>query len=530
MRLSSWRPHLLLAALLLALLWLSLPTGPARADGVAPAPRLVVVVVVDQFRADYLERFRDQFGANGFNRLLREGAYFTSCFYPYAVTNTAPGHASIATGTTPSRHGIVNNSWYRNDLGRQVPAVFDEEAPLVGVDPRPGGASPRMLMSSTLADQLRLATDNRAKVFGVAIKDRAAIFSTGHTASGAYWYDRETGRFITSRYYGDELPGWVEAFNQRKPADRYYGQDWETGGKVFLSLTSRSGEPDEEFYNRLVFSPYGNEIVLAFAQELVRREGLGRDEVTDFLFLGFSSNDAVGHRWGPYSEEVADMTLRTDEQMATLLEFLDEQVGTGNYWLVLSADHGVAPTLAQARAQGLPAKNVDARGVLERVERALDDEFGAGDWLLPGAPPLTLNRETLEQNGVGLRRALHGAGGAVLGVEGVRGYVATGEVRLEPELAIAVRLSLYRGRSPDLYFVLEPFALVNGERGGTTHGSPYAYDTQVPLIFYGPAFRAGVYPEKVSPIDLAPTLAAALRINPPALSSGNVLAQALKME
>jgi len=283
------------------------------------APRLVVVLVIDQFRADYLVRFRDRFGPDGFSRLLREGAHFVSCFYPYGRTDTAAGHATLATGATPDRHGIVGNDWYRAGVGRRVPAVRDDSSPVVGSTADLAGVSPHELVGTTLADQLRLATGDEAKVFGVAIKDRSVIFSTGRRASGAYWYDSQTGRFITSRYYREELPKWVRAFNQRRGPDRYYGKNWKGEERVFVQMTTASGKPDPAFYSRVRITPYGNEIVLDFARELVKQEGLGEDGVTDFLFVGVSSNDAVGHQWGPYSDEVADMTLRTDEQVARLL-------------------------------------------------------------------------------------------------------------------------------------------------------------------------------------------------------------------
>lgn len=521
--------QILLGALLFLLIGLQASAaGRGEASSEIQAPRLMVVVVIDQFRADYLVRFRDRFGPDGFNRLLREGANFISCFYPYARTNTAPGHATLATGTTPDRHGIADNSWYDYEHGRRVAAVFDETSPIVGSrDERPG-VSPRNLVGTTLADELRLATAGKGKVFGVALKDRAAVFSTGHTASGAYWYDPRAGTYITSRYYREQLPGWVVAFNQQRSARSYYGRDWKAGERVFLSLTTDSGQPDAQFYKRFPSTPYGNDMVVDFARELVIQEGLGADTVTDFLFVGFSSNDLVGHRWGPYSEEVADMTVRTDAQIAELLKFLDHRVGAGNYWFVVSADHGVAPTLDRARARGIEAKNIEARTLLETLEQALDERWGEDDWFLPRAR-LTFNRDTLRRHGVGVAEAAHAAGEAALAVDGILGYVAGVETRLDTALTEAVRRSIYRWRTPDLYILGEPFALLNGEQGGTTHGSPYSYDTHVPLIFYGPVFRPGVYPEQVSPTDLAPTLAAALGINPPALANGRVLAEALRI-
>ncbi len=503
--------------------WL-LAAETTPADEVA-VPRLVVVLVIDQFRADYLVRFRDRFGPDGFNRLLRQGANFVSCFYPYGRTDTAAGHATLATGTTPDRHGITGNEWYDAQRGRVAQAVEDESFSVVGTTANLPGVSPHNLVGTTLADELRLATGGEAKVFGVAIKDRSAVFSTGHSASGAYWYDYQTGQFITSRYYREELPGWVIAFNEQQGADSYYGKDWKAGDRVFLSLTTASGWPDAEFYDRLPYTPHGNQIVLDFAQELVQQKGLGEDEVTDFLFVGFSSNDLIGHRWGPYSDEVAAMTVQTDAQVAALLGFLDWQVGAGNYWLALSADHGVAPMLAQAQARGLPATGFDSSAVLRAVEKAFDERWGEDDWLVPKAG-LVFNRGTLRNRGVGLGEAAHLAGSAVLEVNGILGYVAGEEARLDAVMTRAVRLSLYRGRSPDVYVVREPLALPAGD---ASHGTPHVYDTHVPLIFFGDAFRPGTYPERVSTTDLAPTLAVALGLTPPTRATGKVLAQALRM-
>jgi len=497
-------------------------------SGSAPAPpRLIVVVVIDQFRADYLTRFREQFGPDGFNRLLREGANFTSCFYPYASTETAPGHATLATGTTPDRHGIAGNDWYDRDKWSEVEAVEDENHPLVGGSYDIAGVSPHNLMTTTLADELRLATGGAAKVFGVALKDRASVLSTGRTASGAYWYDWNGGTFITSTYYRDELPAWVQEFNQQRSAASYYGKEWKAGERVLVPLRSESGQPDRDFFRRFTYTPYGNDLVVDFALELMEHEELGTDEVTDFLFVGFSSNDMAGHQWGPYSEQVAEMTRHTDAQVARLLRSLDERLGAGNYWFVVSADHGVAPTLAQSRARGIQARNVDFAAAMESLNQALSARWGETDWFLRQAG-LVFDPQTLKKNDVSLAQAAHLAGGVLLNTPGILGYVAGDEVRVDAETARAVRRSTYPGRVPDIQVVLEPFALVNRERGGTTHGSPHSYDTHVPLILFGPAFRRGTYREKVSPIDLAPTLAAGLGINSPARATGKVLTRALR--
>jgi hypothetical protein len=473
------------------------PTRPA-------APRLIVVLVIDQFRADYLDRFREQFVAGGFARLLREGAVFRSCYFPYAITETGPGHATLATGTTPDRHGIASNEWYDARRQRMLYALEDESSPVVGADGlKP--VSPRNLIGSTFSDELRLATLGRARVFGVALKDRAAILSTGHGASGAYWFDLKNGSgFVTSKYYRETLPNWVAAFNKAHPLDQPPGDFSRSAASIKLTV--------------------------AFARDLIEKEDLGPSGGSDFLFIGFSANDYAGHRYGPYSQAVEKITLETDRSVADLLDYLDQRFGKGSYWLVLSADHGVAPTLVQSRdpqMARLDAKNVDTKALLTAVEAALTERWGAGPWLAKDAD-LFLDRETLQRKNVRLEDAVRVAGEAASAVPGVLGYVSPWRANVPEETARPYRLSYFPGRGPDFLIVPEPFALPDGEKGGTTHGTPYTYDTQVPLILFGPPFVAGDYYERSTPADLAVTLAAALGIHPPALANGRVLAEALR--
>lgn len=478
--------------------------NPASQAPEKAAPRLVVVVVIDQFRADYLDRFQGKFSEGGFTRLMREGAVFHSCFYPYAITETGPGHATLATGTTPDRHGIASNNWYDAQRKKSVYALQDESAPVVGGAPGHTPVSPRNLMGDTLSDELRFATTGRARVFGVALKDRAAILSTGHGGSGAYWYDTRVPGFVTSKYYRDALPDWVIAFNQKHP------------------LTV----PAEQFPKKIE----ATNLTVEFAEALVEREDLGKGEATDFLFIGISANDYAGHAWGPYSSGVETLTIETDRTLASLLNYLDKRLGRGNYWLALSADHGVAPTLVQSRDPGmarLDAKNIDAKALKGAIETVLTGRWGAGEWLGKDEE-LFLNRETLRAKNVRVEDAVRLAGETALTVPGVLGYVSPWDSHASEQTAQAYRLSYFPGRSPDLHIVPEPFALFDGDRGGTTHGTPYTYDTQVPLILVGAPFTPGDYYERASPADLAPTLAAALKIHPPALSTGRVLAEALR--
>jgi predicted AlkP superfamily pyrophosphatase or phosphodiesterase len=518
---------LLIAALALAASCTNATPPPGAAAG-APAPRLIVLVVIDQFRADSLERYRDRFGPDGFNRLRRDAASFASCAYPYAVTETAPGHATLSTGSTPDRHGIIANGWYDARLGRAVPAVLDDAFPLVGAAPGLPGASPRNLVGTTFADELHLFTGGAAKVFGIALKDRAAIFSTGHTADGAFWYDVRSGMMVSSRYYGERLPAAVTDFNQRRPADRFYGKDWVVEGRTVVTLTTPSGAPDTRYYERLAATPYIHDYLAELGRALITEEDLGADAVPDFLFIGLSGHDWLGHEVGPYDPATREMSVHTDALLADLLEFLDGRLGRGHYWFVLSADHGVSPSVQQASDRGLRSYRLEQTELRDAVESALDARWGEDAWVSPigGWSRVHFDRGALARHGVSLEAAAREAGRAAAGVPGVLGYVAGDGSTLDRATTGAFRLSSYPGRTPDLTIVPAPFVLLSGA-DAARHGSPYSYDRRVPLFLLGPTFRPGRYYGHASPADLAPTLAAALGMTPPARVSGRVLDEAL---
>jgi len=486
--------------------------GMKKAQPAGPSPRLVVVLVIDQFRSDFLDLYRGEFGDGGFVRLMREGAVFRECFYPYAITETGPGHATLATGTTPDRHGITANDWFSPSLGKTVYALLDESSPVVGGTPGQTPVSPRNLIGTTLSDEMRLATFGKARVFGVALKDRAAILSTGHGANGAFWFDSSGIGFVTSIYYRSLLPDWVAAFNRshapqfpadpaaRKPAVAHFRQ---TGA--------------------------ANRLVADFALALVDNEKIGRGEATDFLFIGFSANDYAGHAFGPYSEEVRKITHETDAALAELLRQLDAKIGRGKYWLALSADHGVAPTLAQARdpkRARIDAISLDLKAVRSAIEAALNQRWGSAHWLLP-SDEIYFDRKVLSEKNVRIEDAVRTAGDAARKIPGVWGVVSRYGTHMPDSIIQAYQRSGSPGRRPDLNIVPLPFALPDGERGGTTHGTPYTYDSQVPLILVGAPFAPGEYYQRCSPMDLAVTLAAMLHVHVPALATGRVLTEAL---
>ena len=500
---------------------LPLAAGPA-------APRLIVLVVIDQFREEYVDRFRDRFGHGGFRRLQREGARFTACLYPFALTETAPGYATLVTGTTPDRHGIVSNAWYDRDLGRMVTAIEDREFPYVGTREAKESASPRRLLGETFSDVLLRATGGRARVFGVALKARAAVLSCAHASRGAFWYDTDSGRFVSSRYYGRALPDWVAAFNAKRPADRFRGRVWSSHGLTLARLPEAGLHLEDRFYEALQSTPYSHDLLFDFTQQLIEHERLGEDEVTDLLFIGLSAHDYLGHDTGPDSEAVAAMSAATDGQLAAFLRYLDGHLGRSGYWLGLSADHGIGPTLEQAEARGLQPVAVNRGRIRERIQRALRARFGTGDdiRLLGETTRIWFDHDVLARRRVKIEEAARIAGEAALDVPGIKGYVAPGATNLDAGMVEAFRRSTYAGRSPDLFLLLAPYAVLR-DTSAANHGTPWDYDAQVPLLLYGKAFKAGTYRDRCSPADLVPTLAAALGIQAPAQATGRVLRGAI---
>jgi predicted AlkP superfamily pyrophosphatase or phosphodiesterase len=532
-----------LAAIIL-LAW-NAPLRPEANPGFPNRPKLVLVLVIDQFRYDYLMRFRLLFGKGGFNRLLQGGAVFTDCRYDYATTMTGPGHATLLTGTYPWAHGIIENTWYDRDQKREVYCVEDLHTRTVAnrekASPTPG-FSPRYLTASTLGDELRMATDFRAKVVSISLKDRAAVLMGGHTPSAVYWYDVGSGRFVTSTYYMPTLPAWVDDFNLKSPINQYCGQKWQAlaetpgaGGKVLSEFEPSPGEtcPDPKFLDWLENTPYMNQVELGFASDAIRSEHLGQGPETDILTLSLSVNDYIGHEFGPYSEEVADTTLRTDRDLAIFFDDLDKLVGLDNVWIAFSADHGVAPTPAFIQEHKLGIGMAQPAAIRGAAENALTRAFGPGPWIEDEDESyLFLNRETLKKRNVAESKAEEVAAG----VAATQADVAAAFTRTQflmgslPNSPIARKAanSFNSRRSGDVFLVFMPYAVPSSSATGTAHGAPWNYDAQVPLIFWGSAFKPGFYAHACQPVDLAATLAAVLGLTQPSGAQGTPLVTALK--
>ncbi|HEX7336495.1 MAG TPA: alkaline phosphatase family protein [Gemmatimonadales bacterium] len=531
----------------LGILLLLLTPGRVLAQEPVAKPKLVVVLVIDQFRADYLRRFRPHFGGGGFNLLLRRGANFRQAEYQHAITLTCPGHAVILTGTHANINGIVANQWYDPRSGRQVYCAADSSATLLGSS-QPG-RSPRNLLAATIGDQLKAATGGRSRVITVAGKDRAAIMLGGHQADGAYWM--EDSVFVSSTYYMQELPSWVQQFNASGRVKSYAGKTWTrvlpraayTGlddvaaeenvagmGRIF---SHRLSDSTARFLDAFKSSPFQNEVLFEFAMNAVSSEKLGEDDEPDLLGVSLSANDLIGHAFGPGSHEVLDVTARTDRLLERFFTFLDQRVGLGHTVVVLTADHGVAPLPETVEPTSGAARLNPAR-IAAAAEAALKAQFGAAPapgWVLYTSTPwLYLNSKALRQRGIAQEEAERAARAAVRGVRGVHQALTATELRQQQHSGTAsgAAFSFHPERSGHVYFELEPFVIPAREPTGTTHGSPWSYDTRVPLLWMGAAVRRGAYAGPVSIADIAPTLAAILGIATPAGSQGRVLAEMLR--
>ncbi len=568
MRLIKRSPVLLVRLLVAFAATNALIAGPAGSALAAERPRLVVVLAVDQLRPDHLTRFRDLFlparsGGNvgGFRWLMEEGAWHIDAHHDHLATETGPGHAALLTGAYPYKHGIIANSWYDRGMGKTRNCVEDPASPQVGVQREVRGASPSTLLVSTLGDELKMAEGARARVWSIAYKDRAAILMGGHLADGALWFDSESGAWVTSRFYAREgvLPEWVKAWNDLRKPHALFGKKWELSvpaealgrlwepgrgpvrdedglGKAFPHPLDGGGkEPGPDFFSAFITSPYANAYILETAEAIVRKEELGLDDVPDLLAVGLSTNDYAGHTFGPHSPEVLDVTVQADRQVAKFLAFLQSQVpgGLSRVTVVLTADHGVAPIVPGATAAGMPGGLIDEKALQTAVEAALDRELGEGDWIKAmAAGQIYLDLEKLAARGVARERAERIASEAAAAQPGI--YVAWTRSDIEAgrlprnDIGRRVAVSFHPLRSGDVVMVEAPLWTSSWASTGASHGTPYNYDTAVPILFGGAGITPGRYTMRVSTVDIAPTLAAILAIPAPSGSEGKILGHLLR--
>ena len=509
-------------------------------------PRLVVGIVVDQMRYDYLYRYYDKYSENGLKKLLREGFSFTNMKYNYAPTYTAPGHAAIYTGCTPSINGIVANDWYNRNTKKNIYCVSDTTVTGVGADNSNGKMSPRNLFTTTVTDELRLHTNFKSKVIGISLKDRGSILPAGHTANAAYWFDTKTGKWITSTYYMDNLPAWVINFNNKKRSDYFLKQKWEPINKIenYIHSTADSNAYETPLIGRITFpydlsipeasyitlpyTPYGNEFTKEFIFQALINEKLGKSNgVTDFLAVSFSAPDNIGHQFGINSIEIEDAFIRFDKIIEEIINFLNSEVGEGNYIFFLTADHGAAHNPTFLKDKKIPAGNINDKEILDSLNLYLSEIFNEKKLITEFINlQVYLNRDLIIKNKLNEKEIVDAVVDYFLNREETLD-VLTSEMLYKNEYTlfprVLVQRGFYKGRSGDVIIITKPGYIDWRRTTGTTHGSPYLYDTHVPFILYGWNIKKGTSNVEAYITDIAPTLSSMLKISFPGGATGRPL-------
>jgi len=519
-------------------------------------PKLVVGIVVDQMRYDYLTRFWDRFGEDGFKKLINEGYNFKNNHFNYVPTYTGPGHASVYTGTSPMNHGIIGNGWYDKFIKESVYCAGDDSVQSVGTEDDAGKMSPHRMKTTTVSDENRLHTQMRGKTIGVSIKDRGSILPAGHTANAAYWFHGgDEGKWITSSFYMEELPQWVKDFNASDRVEAYL-KPWNTLYDIDTYKESGSdkndfeggfnGKEDATFpydlaklseenggFNIIENSAYGNDITLDFALAAIEAEDLGQDIDTDFLTLSFSSTDKVGHNFGVNSKEVQDTYLRLDRNIAQLLKELDEKVGEGNYTIFLTADHGGVDVPAYLESVNIPAGYFESDEFREEIDEFILKEFEK-DTLIESVynNQIFFNYEKMEEADISSSEVQSKLAHYILQLDQIDKVYTRDQLNsgsFVTGAGSAIQNGFNQKRSGDLVYVLDPATIVYSKTG-STHGSGLMYDTHAPLIFYGNGVKKGSTTQRTEIVDIAPTVSSLLGISFPNGTTGKPLYMMLDTE
>ncbi len=541
-------------------------TAPSR-------PRLVLQITVDALRSDLPERYAHVLGDGGFRYLMEQGINYTNAHYQHANTETIVGHVSLATGSVPAAHGMVGNVWFDREQGRLAYNIEDARYHLLTagadvdkkteIDPtqkaaKVDGRSPAAILSSTFSDELAVHFGGKSKIFGVSVKDRGAVSLAGH-AGKAFWFSKSSGEFVTSTYYYQQYPDWVTEWNARKPALAYAGKSWELlhqpSKYLFGDADDREyetdfpgfgrtfphpyGEADDKYLTtRLTLSPAGDELTLDFARTLLDNEQLGQDDVPDYLAISFSSTDYVGHLFGASSLESEDNIARLDRTLADLFAYIDKKVGLKNTLIVLSADHGQPEVPGHLHEQGIEDAHYIDTKALDKAPAiaALKKKFGMGEELIEAyfQPYVYLNHKLIHDKGLDQAAVEQAVAEELMKFDGVAAAVSSSALRTASLPDTLLNRSILRNfhskRSGDIYLVFEPNVFINDFDGLTvasTHGSPWRYDTFVPVIFAGAGLKPGAVSRPVTPYDVAPTLANYLGVKPPSASIGTPLPEVL---
>ena len=516
-----------------------------------PRPKLVVGIILDQMRWDYLYRYQDVYANDGgFKRLLNQGATCENTFIPYTPTVTACGHASVYTGSVPAINGITGNAWWDQDKQTTVYCTDDKTVKTLGSDNSSGLMSPRNLLVTTLGDELRMATSFQSKVVGIALKDRGAILPAGHSANAAYWYDNKTGNWVTSTYYCQALPNWVIQYNAEKRVDALYKLGWSPllpigryqastadeksyenalfGKKLPYDLTPYIGKD----YSKILTTPHGNSLTFEFAKKALVADSLGKDGITDLLAVSFSSPDYIGHSFGPNSLEAEDGFLRMDKELGEFMRFLDKEVGVNQYTLFLSADHGASPVPEFMTENKLPGGRVFFGNLIGMYNRSLQRDYQIANLIVSDDNyQIHFNRKAIDSARIDLRDVSSKVQQWLLAEPGVDRVFSLSELNTVP-LNETVRNMLNNGyhprRSGDLQVILKSHYIDAYGKTGTTHGLWNPYDSHIPLLWYGWGIRPGRVIRETYMTDIAPTLSSLLRIQMPSGSVGKAIPEVIK--
>ncbi len=514
-------------------------------------PKLVVGIVVDQMRWDYLYRYYDRYSPDGFKRMLNQGFSCENTFIPYTPTYTAAGHTSVYTGSVPAITGIIGNNWYRRDLKRSWYCTDDSTVKAVGSNSSAGKMSPRNMWTTTITDELRLATNFNSKSIGIALKDRGAILPAGHSANAAYWFDNSSGGWITSTYYMDELPAWVKKINDKKLPDQYLQQNWNTLYPInTYKQSTEDNKPyevnlqgeDNTFphitasvtnnkYETFRSTPYGNTYTFDLAKAAVDGEQLGQRGATDFLALSFSSTDYIGHAFGPNSIEVEDVYLRLDKEIAAFFNFLDTKLGKGQYLVFLTADHGAAHIPEFMKENKIPAGAFDDLEIRKWLNENAEKKFGVKNAIEQVMNyQLYLNYTVLDANKVDREEVKKWAINELAHHPAIMSAFDLHELA-ETTLPNTIKERVTNGYnqklSGDIQFVFMPQWFDGGYKG-TTHGTWNPYDAHIPLVWFGWKVKPGKTNRETYMTDIAPTIAALLRIQMPNGNVGHVVEELTK--
>ena len=512
-------------------------------------PKLVIGIVVDQMRYDYLTRFYSKFGDDGFKRLINDGFNCKNNHYNYVPTYTGPGHASIFTGTSPKNHGIIANYWYNKFSKKTMYCADDSTVVAVGSTTDADRMSPRNMKTTTFADENRLFTQMRGKTIGISVKDRGAILPAGHSANAAYWFrGRDEGNFITSSYYMDSLPEWVKAFNASNTAESYL-REWNTLYDINTYTESGSDlntfeggfkgkenatfpydlavlKDDNKGFDIIKATPFGNSIVADFAIEALAGEQLGKDDITDVLTVSFSSTDYVGHNFGVNSKEVEDTYIRLDKDLERLFKALDAQVGVGEYTLFLTSDHGAVEVPAYLQSAKIPAGYFNKKEFRKNLDAFLLKKYAASDLIESFSnDQIFLNKSRLKALNLDLREMQYAIVNEVINYKDID-KVYSSETMQNTTFSNGIEALIQNGyhqkRSGDIIIIKNP-AVISYSETGSTHGSGSTFDTHVPLLFYGNGIKKGSTLAKTEIIDIAPTISALLGVSFPTGTTGSVL-------